>query len=66
MPTPNDDKSRVKDPMQDEFRDDRINRGNQIRESKEQQRQHEQGGEAQGGQGAGSGPGQGTGTGHKK
>lgn len=53
MPTPNDDKSRVKDPMQDEFRDDKINRGNQIRETKEQQGQQEQGGQAQRGQDSG-------------
>lgn len=67
MPSPNDDRSRVKDPMQDDFRDNNINRGNQIRENKEQQQgQQEQGGQAQGGQGAGSGPGQGTGAGQKK
>lgn len=66
MPTPNDDKSRVKDPLQKDFRDAAINRGDQIRESKEQQGQQEQGGQAQGGQGAGADPGQGTGAGQKK
>lgn len=65
MPTPNDDKSRVKDPKQDDFREANINRGNQIRETKEQQGQ-QQGGQAQDGHGAGAGSGQGSGAGQKK
>lgn len=66
MPTPNDDRSRAKDPMQDDFRDANNNRSKQIGEQSQKQGQQEQGGQAQGGQGAGSGPGQGTGAGQKK
>lgn len=62
MPSPNDDKSRVKDPMQKDFRDNSINRGNQIREHKEQQQQgQQQGGQAQQDGSSGSGSGQGAG-----
>lgn len=63
MPSPNDDRSRSKDPMQDDFRATNDNRSKQIGEQSQKQGQQEQGGQAQG---AGSGPGQGTGAGQKK
>lgn len=63
MPSPNDDRSRAKDPMQDDFRAANNNRSAQIGQNKQQQEQ-QQSGQAQ--QGAGSGPGQGTGAGQKK
>jgi len=66
MPTPNDDRSRSKDPMQDDFRAGINNRSKQIGERTQQQGRQEQGGQAQSGRGAGSGPGQGTGAGQKK
>lgn len=64
MPSPNDDRSRAKDPMQNDFGAAKNNRSKQISESKQQQQGQGQAGQAQ--QGAGAGPGQGTGAGQKK
>lgn len=61
MPTPNDNRSRVKDPMQADFKHDRDNRSGQL-----DPRQHKQGGQAQQGTQEGVKSRQGAGAGRKK